>query len=145
LGVVPVLLLAYLFLGVYYNFSVWFKLTDKTFYGTIITVAGVFVTIAGNYFLIPVLGYMGSSIATLLCYLLMTVMCYWLGQKHFPIPYTLGTDFLYIAGTTALVYAVNEIIIEDQVAATAFHAMVIVFYLTAIVLIERKGFRQKQA
>jgi O-antigen/teichoic acid export membrane protein len=73
LGVVPVLLLAYLFLGVYYNFSVWFKLTNQTYYGTLITLLGAGVTIGGNFLLIPVAGYMGSSIAALLCYFTMAV------------------------------------------------------------------------
>ena len=68
----PILLLGYLFLGVYYNLSVWFKLTDKTYYGTIITVGGAIITIAANYVLIPIAGYLGSSWATLLCYFSMT-------------------------------------------------------------------------
>lgn len=66
--VVPVLLLANLFLGVYYNLSVWFKLTDKTKYGTYISFGGAAVTILFNLLLIPVLGYMGSAVATLVCY-----------------------------------------------------------------------------
>ncbi|RZK30828.1 MAG: polysaccharide biosynthesis protein [Hymenobacter sp.] len=71
LGVVPILLLANLFLGVYYNLSVWFKLTDKTYYGTYIGAAGAVLTVGLNFVLIPVLGYMGSAWATLACYFLM--------------------------------------------------------------------------
>src|SRR5690606_36709852 len=63
LHIVPVLLLAYLFLGVYYNLSVWFNLTDRTYYGTIITIGGTLITVIANYFLIPVAGYEGSSFA----------------------------------------------------------------------------------
>src|SRR5690606_32676600 len=80
LHVVPILLLAYLFLGVYYNISVWFKLTDQTYYGTMITLVGVVVTFVANYYLIPVSGYVGSSIAALLCYFVMAVICYFMGQ-----------------------------------------------------------------
>ena len=63
LDIVPLLLLAYLFLGVYYNISFWFKLSDKTKFGTLITVVGATVTIAGNIVLIPLMGYMGCAVA----------------------------------------------------------------------------------
>jgi O-antigen/teichoic acid export membrane protein len=92
LSVVPVLLLANLFLGVYYNFSIWYKLTDRTHYGTWITAGGAVLTILLNYLLIPVAGYQGSSYVTLLCYFLMAASCYLLGQKHYPIPYTIIKD-----------------------------------------------------
>lgn len=92
LSVVPVLLLANLFLGVYYNFSIWYKLTDRTYVGTWITVGGALLTIVLNFFLIPVAGYQGSSYVTLLCYFLMAASCYLLGQKHYPIPYTIIKD-----------------------------------------------------
>src|SRR5690606_7020739 len=81
--IVPILLLAYLFNGVYYNMSVWFKLTDKTYFATIITVAGALVTIGANFLLIPVLGYFGSALATLACYVFHTALCYFLGPKYY--------------------------------------------------------------
>lgn len=83
LGVVPILLLANLFLGVYYNLSVWFKLTDKTYYGTYLGAAGAMLTIALNFVLIPVFGYLGSAWATLACYFMMAALCWWLGERHF--------------------------------------------------------------
>ena len=139
--IVPILLLGYLFLGVYYNISVWFKLTDKTYYGTFITLGGAFITIAGNYWLIPVAGYMGSSWAMLLCYFAMAVACYRLGQKYHPIPYKVKRDMLYIVVTTIIVYAVQMIELPDQWLATAFHVGVILIYLFIIYLIERKDFK----
>jgi O-antigen/teichoic acid export membrane protein len=141
LSIVPVLLLGYLFLGVYYNISVWFKLTDKTFYGTVITVGGVIITIAANYLLIPLAGYLGSSWATFLCYFSMTVACYLLGQKYYPIPYNVAKSMAYVAVTFAIVYAVNLVSINDQWLATTFHAIVIVAYVLVIYLLERKQFR----
>ena len=65
LAVVPILLVGYLFQGIYYNLTIWFKLTDKTYYATIITVAGAIITIAANYVLIPIAGYLGSSLGNL--------------------------------------------------------------------------------
>jgi O-antigen/teichoic acid export membrane protein len=141
LPVVPILLLGYLFYGVYYNLNVWFKLTDKTYYGTIIMVTGAFITIVANYYLIPVAGYMGSSWATLTCYFTMTAICYVLGQKYYPIPYDVPKSLSYIVFTTLLAYAVNSIFIENQWAATSFHILVLLAYLFIVYLIEKKGLR----
>lgn len=145
LHIVPILLLSYLLLGVYYNFSVWFKLTDRTYYGTIITIGGAIITVVANYILIPLAGYEGSSWAALLCYLSMTVACYVLGQKFYPIPYDIGKSVAYIAVTLLIVYGVNAIAIEDQLVATGFHALVIGIYLGGIYLLERKQFVKKRA
>jgi O-antigen/teichoic acid export membrane protein len=103
LSVVPILLLANLFLGVYYNLSVWFKLTDKTYFGTYIGVAGAVLTIALNFVLIPLLGYTGSAWATLACYFLMAGLCWWLGERHFPVPYPVGRLLLWLLGSVGLV------------------------------------------
>jgi O-antigen/teichoic acid export membrane protein len=103
LDVVPILLLANLFLGVYYNLSVWFKLTDKTYYGTYIGAAGAVLTIALNFVLIPVLGYTGSAWATLACYFLMAALCWWLGERHFPVPYPVGRLLLWLGGAVGMV------------------------------------------
>lgn len=143
LHIVPILLLAYLFLGVYYNFSVWFKLTDKTYYGTMITVGGALITIVANYVLIPLLGYEGSSIATLACYLTMTAACYVFGQKYFPIPYKLGNATAYILITLLLVYAVNEIHFSQQFVATFFHAIVVALYVIVVYIIERRSLKSQ--
>lgn len=145
LHIVPILLLAYLFLGVYYNFSVWFKLTDRTYYGTLTTLVGMVITVVGNYFLIPILGYEGSAIAALLCYGGMTLLCYLLGQRFYPIPYNITKGVLYITVTLAIVYAVNAIDFERQVLATAFHLSVIVVYLVIVYLLERKELLAKRA
>ena len=141
LSIVPILLLAYLFLGVYYNISAWFKLTDKTYYGTIITVGGAIVTIAANFVLIPMAGYFGSSLATLLCYFSMTIACYLIGQKYYPIPYNVAKSVAYIGITFTIVYAVNFISIDNQWLATTFHAVVFVAYLLVIYLLEGRQLR----
>jgi O-antigen/teichoic acid export membrane protein len=141
LGVVPILLLAYLFLGVYYNMSVWFKLTNKTYYGTIITFIGVFITVVGNFILIPMAGYMGSSIAALLCYAAMAMTCYAIGQRYYPIPYTVLNDMAYIAVTYLIILAITQIQIEHLGLKIGFHALVIILYCSAVFLLERKNLR----
>ena len=145
LRIVPILLLAYLFLGVYYNFSVWFKLIDKTYYGTLITIIGVIITIVANYILIPLSGYEGSAVAALLCYAGMTGICYFLGQRFYPIPYSITKGMGYIIFTMALVYAVSAVEIEGQINATAFHLAVIITYLIVIYFIERRNLKFNRA
>ncbi len=87
LYIVPLLALGNVFLGIYYNLSVWYKLTNKNVYGAYITFAGVVITIVLNIILIPVLHYAGAAIATFCCYLAMMIMSYKLGQKYYPVPY----------------------------------------------------------
>lgn len=142
LSIVPVLLLAYLFLGLYYNLSVWFKLTDKTYWGSIITLLGVIITIAGNFILIPIMGFMGSALAALLCYSVMAITCYFVGQRNYPIPYTVTRDMGYIIFTYAVLTLVNKVVIDNQWLATGFHAVVILAFLAFIYLIERKNFNK---
>ena len=138
IGIVPVLLLAYLFLGTYYNLSVWFKLTDKTHYGTLITLLGVVITMAGNFILIPLAGYMGSSVAALLCYFSMAVACYAIGQRHYPIPYSVIKDLGYIVFTYLLVSSISLITFSVQWIDTGFHLLIVLVFCIAAFLIERK-------
>lgn len=96
IGIVPILLLANLFLGVYYTQSVWFKKTNKTYMGTIITLIGLITTIAGNIIFIPKYGYMACAWSFLVSSLVMMVLCYLGGQKFDPIPYRWKAGLFYI-------------------------------------------------
>ena len=98
-------------------------------------------TIAANYVLIPIAGYMGSSWASLICYFSSTALCYVLGQKFYPIPYDILKALSYIIVTTLLVYAVNAVLIDDALIATIFHAAVLLAYLAVAYLIEKKELR----
>jgi O-antigen/teichoic acid export membrane protein len=143
--IIPPLLLGYLFLGVYYNFSVWFKLTDKTYFGTLITIGGAILTIALNYLLIPIAGYLGSSWATALVYGFMAVACYIIGQKYFPIPYDVTAGLAYIFITYVLIYVVNALSFSNQWAATGFHGGILILYSMMIFFLEKKQWRQPLA
>lgn len=87
LKIVPLILLANLFLGIYHNLSVWYKVTDRTKYGAYISVFAATVTLVLNYILIPIIGYMGSAIATLAAYGSMMVLSYLYGRKYYDVPY----------------------------------------------------------
>jgi O-antigen/teichoic acid export membrane protein len=101
--VVPILLLANMFLGIYYNLTAWFKLTDKTHYGSMMSIGGAIATVLLNFLLIPIGGYVGSAVATLLCYFGMAVACYKLGQKHYPVPYDVRSALFYTVVGSLLV------------------------------------------
>ncbi len=96
IGIVPIVLLANLFLGIYHNLSVWYKLTDKTRYGMYFSLLGAAVTIVLNVLLIPVIGFMASAYATLGAYGLMMATSYFYGQRHYQIPYDLKRIGLYL-------------------------------------------------
>jgi O-antigen/teichoic acid export membrane protein len=87
LKVVPILLLANMFLGIYYNLSIWYKLTHKTIAGAYITLIGAALTLLINFIFIPYFGYMACAWATFLCYFSMMVISFIWGQKDYRIPY----------------------------------------------------------
>jgi len=96
LNVVPLLALGNVFLGIYYNLSIWYKLTHKNMTGAMITIAGAIITIGLNIVLIPKWHYLGAAIATFCCYLFMMIISYVLGQKHYPVPYARKKLIAYI-------------------------------------------------
>ncbi|EAZ79393.1 lipopolysaccharide biosynthesis protein [Algoriphagus machipongonensis] len=104
LFIVPMLLMGYLLLGVYFNLSIWFKITDKTNYSFWITLTGAIVTLLVIWILVPIWGYLGAALATFTCYFLMALICYLYGQKYYPIPYQTGRGVFYMFLAFAVSY-----------------------------------------
>ncbi len=104
--VVSILLLANLFLGIYYNLSIWYKLTEKTKYGAYLSVFGAIITLSLNFVLIPVLGFTGCAWATLVCYFSMTVASYYLGKRHFSVPYQVKRIVLYLLSMLCIYFCI---------------------------------------
>lgn len=96
LPIVPIVLIAAVFLGIYLNLSIWYKLSDKTRFGAYISIIGAIVTIGINYIFIPTYGYWASAWATFASYFIMMIVSYFLGQKYYPIPYEVKTCIIYI-------------------------------------------------
>ncbi|WP_124979176.1 lipopolysaccharide biosynthesis protein [Nonlabens xiamenensis] len=94
--VVPLVLIAYFFSGIYQTLSVWYKIQDKTRYGAYISLTAAALTIFVNVLLIPHIGYMASAYATCAAYGLMMVVSYILGRRHMPIPYQIMDISLYL-------------------------------------------------
>jgi len=106
LRIVPILLLANLFLGVLYNLNFWYKLSHKNHIGMWVSIAGALLTLVLNFILIPTIGIMGSAITTLVVYFLMCMTSYSLGQHYYPIPYRLKPMIIYLLLSMALVMGV---------------------------------------
>jgi len=145
LGVVPVLLMANLFLGLYYNVSIWYKLTDQTMLGGWIAVGGAVITILLNVWWIPHIGYMGSAWATLICYASMTAACWWWGRKYYPVDY----DFKKIGGYIGLalgLYFLSEMFVKyllpGQVLKLGFNTLLLSVFVLVAWRTEQKNFRQ---
>ena len=104
LNVVPILLLANLFLGIYYNLSVWYKVSEKTKFGAYLSMSGALLTIVLNINLIPTMSYEGSAWATLICYATMCVMSYLFSRSHYPISYEWRYISFYMICALSLFY-----------------------------------------
>ena len=97
--IVPLIVLANFFLGIYTNLSVWYKLIDKTSIGAYISLVGAAVTLVLNFILIPYISYTGSAIATIAAYGTMMIISYHMGKKKYPIPYDFMKIFSYLGLT----------------------------------------------
>lgn len=95
LKVVPIVMIGELFFGLYFNLSLWYKLTDKTHWGAYMSIMGFIVTLAIQVAFIPTYSYMACAWAAFVANLVMMIVSYFLGQKHYPIPYNLRTAFSF--------------------------------------------------
>jgi len=105
IGIVPILAMGSVFLGIYYNLSVWYKLTNRNMFGAYITIAGAVITVLLNIWWIPEFRYYGSAWATFVCYAFMMVASYIQGQKYYPIPYAWKKLLAYLAIVSLLYLA----------------------------------------
>lgn len=143
LTIVPYLLLANLFLGVYYNLSMWYKLTDKTIFGTYLSIGGAVITLLGNLALIPVLGYFGSAITTLICYFTMAVLSWYYGQKYYPIPYQILKISAYILFAVLLVALSHFIETDNLYMDLCLRGLFLLIYPIVVYLFEIKKISAK--
>jgi len=134
LMIVPVILLANLFLGIYYNLSVWFKLTDKTRYGMYFSLIGAVITIALNLILIPRIGFMASAWATLAAYASMAIISYFFGKKYYEVPYR-TFDMLLLIGLTVVLSYVSFNFFRGQYAVS----VLVLLILAAFILWNQKS------
>lgn len=136
--IVPLILLANLCLGIYHNLSVWYKVTDRTKFGAYISSFGAFLTILINIWLIPVLGYVGSAIATVCAYASMMFISYFIGQRYYPIPYQAVRMGVYLAISITLSMLYFYIFRENYFVGGLF----ILIFVTLIYIKEAKEIKE---
>jgi O-antigen/teichoic acid export membrane protein len=142
-GVIPVLMMANLFLGVYYNLSIWYKLTSKTMWGAWLSVIGAVITLALNFWWIPlspdhlIYGYYGSAWATFICYGSMMIISYLIGQKYFPVKYNLLKFFGYL-GLAVLIYVISKLFTMTPLSEDHLHTLLLLIFVFVAWRIERR-------
>lgn len=144
LKVVPILLLANMFLGIYYNLSIWYKLSNNTMAGAWITLIGAAITLIINFIFIPYFSYMACAWATFFCYGTMMVVSYLWGQKHYPIPYAWKKLVAYIVIVVSLygIYALFQQLDLNVWANRGFALVLLTAFGLLILNIERQEFKR---
>jgi O-antigen/teichoic acid export membrane protein len=134
LGVVPILLGANVCLGIYYNLSVWYKITDKMYWGMIITLIGAAVTLYLNFTFIPAYGMYACAWATFAAYASMMVVSYCVGQKYFPVPYNVRKLIAYL-GVMMFLYCMQQgvIYMTDILVIRLITASILMFLFFLLV------------
>jgi O-antigen/teichoic acid export membrane protein len=138
LGVVPILLLANVFLGVYYNQSIWYKLTGQTKFGAYISIGGAILTVTINVLFIPECGYWACAWATLIVYAAQMIASYILGQKYYPIKYNLRKFFLYLILSLLLFWIASSIHFESGIVNFVLKNFFILIFVSVVWGLEKK-------
>ncbi len=140
--VVPILLMANIFLGIYYNLSVWYKLSNKTIYGAWVTLLGSLITILLNYIFIPHFGFLACAWTTCICYGIMMVLSFIWGQKHYRIPYAWKklVAYLVIVVTIFFIHKGITHFIPNTYFSLGLATVLILVYCRFLTIVEYKEF-----
>ena len=139
LNVVPILLLANIFLGIVFNLSIWYKLSNQTKFGIWIVGFGAIITLVINAIFVPTYGYIACAWATLACYVLMTILSYRLCQKYYVIPYKLKSLAMYFCLAGLLYVADIYIQIPYLVLAYGIKSFFVLLFVGIVIVNEKKG------
>lgn len=137
LRVVPIVLMAHFFFGVFFNMSLWYKLTDKTRYGAYMAFMGTVITLAINIIFVPRFSYMASAWANLACYFSMMLVSYVLMRKYYPIDYDLKKIGFYVALALVIYFVKQELIFDSKVANYTISTGLIGLYFSAAFVLEK--------
>ncbi|HOY47906.1 MAG TPA: polysaccharide biosynthesis C-terminal domain-containing protein [Flavobacteriales bacterium] len=136
LVVVPILLMAQLFLGVFFNLSIWFKLNDRTYIGAWLAIFGSVLTLILNYLWVPEFGYVGASWATFVVYLTMLIASYLLGQKFYPIEYDLRRVIGYPVSVALMVWLYTKYLPMEGAISWVLKCLILLAFVGAVWLLE---------
>jgi len=127
--VVPIILVCYIFQGIYFNLSFWYKLTDKTKWGAYISFIGLFITIIGNLLFVPSYGYIAAAWISFFSFLTMMIVSWALGQKYYPIKYDLKLMARYVLIGTAFYLAGMLMPIENLYLRLAYRTVLLILFV----------------
>lgn len=137
IDIVPIVLLANLFLGIYFNLAIWYKLTDKTRYGMYLSIIGAIITIVFNLFMIEKIGFIAAAWATLAAYGTMMLLSFILGQKHYPVPYNLKQILSYLS----LAIVLSFVALKTN-SNYYLNTLIVLVFLSIIVVIEKNEIKK---
>ncbi|MDE7452497.1 MAG: oligosaccharide flippase family protein [Paramuribaculum sp.] len=137
LKVVPVLMLAEFFFGVFFNLSLWYKLTDKTIWGTWFSLIGLAVTLLLNVILVPRIGYMGCAWAAFACYGTMMLLSYIIGKKKYPIGYDVKSILIYFFTALALWGVAVMLTVQSQWVNIPFRTLLLILFILFVLKREK--------
>jgi O-antigen/teichoic acid export membrane protein len=130
-------------MGIFFNLSIWYKITNKTIYGAYIVCLGALVTVLVNCLFIPRFGFYASAWGHLISYSIMVIVTYFLGQKFFTIPYDLKRILFYILLAFVFYILSLSLDLSTLIEKYIINAVFITFYIVIFYLIEKKGYFKK--
>jgi O-antigen/teichoic acid export membrane protein len=144
LDIVPIILMANLFYGIFFNLSVWYKVTDRTRYGAAISLIGASITLLLNILLIPKWGYYGSAWAHFVCYLAMMAISYLWGKRFYKVPYKLLAALGYTT-LAAFLYGLSTVALNlEFLPKIIFNSFIFMLFLLTALFFERRRLAQQR-
>lgn len=147
LKIVPIVLWTYIFQGVYFNLSFWYKLTDKTQWGAYFSILGVFITFGLQAIFVPKIGYMASAASSTVCFMVLMLLSYFVGRKHLSIPYDLRRIGIYtgvIIVILAVYYGLAQLLPLNQWMRMGIGTILIMVYCGIFYKLDFNVFRNRR-
>jgi len=136
--IVPVVLMANLVMGIFFNLSIWYKLTNKTHFGAVLVLLGALITVVINAVFIPRYSYVASAWAHLFCYSTMVILSYLWSRKHYVIPYRTGRIIAYIV-LAIFIYIFNELFLQKLTGPGELWKLLLLMFFSGIVVWREQG------
>ena len=135
--IIPYIMLGFLFYGIYYNLSLWYKLTDKTIWAVYLGMTGMIISVSLNIILVPKIGILGAALALFFGYFVMVILSYLKGQKVFHVPYNLKRIALYFFIGLLIYFVDKQIIIDHKTVSYLIKTVVLGAYILFFLTIEK--------
>ncbi len=138
LRVVPIVMMAEIFMGIYFNLSFWYKLTDQTWWGAIFSAIGCIVLLAINIVFVPQVGYMACAWGGFAGYGVCMILSYLVGRKKNPIPYDLKSALFYIVITLILYMAIAFLPEFNLIVTLVLNTAILLLFVAAVAWKEKE-------